>query len=619
MGARGRAHAADAYTLSWLTEAVGARHWLTAAQMRDVMVRAPQQRLRLLQQREPAGVSAAAPIGPVELLASFDLEDTQGRALDTDRLTQLVASLAGLSYVKIDSLSLDARLVMRTVSYPFALRHVVMPLRLVDDALEVAVENPFDSELLDTLEMLCKRPVVPRVASRKDVLKSVSEIYGFCRSVQSAADQSAQDGARELVQLVHLPKDGVIEATDTHVINAVNYLFVYAFDQGASDIHIEPRRGDTQVRLRIDGVLHDVRHIPRRVHAAMVSRIKTLGRLDVAERRRPQDGRIKTCINTRFVEMRLSTLPTALGEKVVLRLFDPHAKLQTVGDLGFAAAELQRFRAWIGAPYGLVLLTGPTGSGKTTTLYASLRELADSRVNITSIEDPIEMLCDAFNQVAVQPKIGLDFAQALRCILRQDPDVIMVGEIRDAQTAKMAVQAALTGHLVFSTLHTNDSLSAVTRLAELGVAPFLLSAVLVGVMAQRLLRRLCPHCIAPDPQGAPQLAMWARALGHDIGCAPELPQRGRGCSACRQTGYLGRQGLFELFHVDAAVREAIASASYGQLAKLAQRTGRVPLIDGAWAKLISAQTSVEELARLQGPTFGGCAQIQGGAADHFER
>lgn len=606
MGARGRAQTAHLYTVTWLIEALGARHWLTPAQMRDVSVRAPQQRARLLRQREQDGGAGSAPIGPVELLASFALDDPQGRAIDEDRLTQLVASLAGVGYVKIDPLTLDSHLITQTMSYPYALRHVVLPLRMVDNVLEVAVENPFDHEMLDSLAILCKKPVVPRVASRQDVLKSISEIYGFRRSVDSAAAQSAQEGAHDFDQLVHLPKDGVIEATDQHVVNAVNYLFAYAFDQGASDIHIEPRRADTQVRLRIDGTLHDVRHIPRRVHAAMVSRIKTLGRLDVAERRRPQDGRIKTRIGTRAVEMRLSTLPTALGEKVVLRLFDPHMVLQKVADLGFGAEELLRYRTWMQAPHGLVLLTGPTGSGKTTTLYATLRELADSRVNVTSIEDPIEMLCDAFNQVAVQPKIGLDFPQALRCILRQDPDIIMVGEIRDAETAHMAVQAALTGHLVLSTLHTNDSLSAVTRLVELGVAPFLVSAVLVGVIAQRLVRRLCPTCAERDPVGSQQMAAYALAHGLTPPPADAPVLRGRGCTACRQTGYQGRQGLFEMFQVDAAIRHAIASeAPYGQLVHLAQRAGRIPLIDGACHRVLSAQTSVEEFARLQGPAPSG--------------
>jgi general secretion pathway protein E len=586
-----------------LLTALDARRWLTAAQQRDIVARAPQVRARLVRQRQVAEPGAPDAVSAVELVAAFGLQAADGHLLDEDRLTQLVADVAQLPYLKIDPLTLDMGLVTQTVSRPFATRHGVLPLRRVGETLQVAVVNPFDTQMLDSLAAICKGPIVAQVASRHDIRKCIDEIYGFRRSVESAAAQSLPEPGHELEQLMHLPEHGEVQATDQHVVHAVNYLFAYAYDQRASDIHIEPRRTLTQVRLRIDGVLHGVHTVPRRVHAAVVSRIKALARLDVAERRRPQDGRIRTRLGARTLEMRVATLPCALGEKVVLRLFDPQMVLQHVEALGFCATELLIYRRWMQAPHGLVLLTGPTGSGKTTTLYATLRALADTGVNVTTVEDPIEMLCEPFNQVAVNPKIGLDFPQALRTLLRQDPDVIMVGEIRDSATAHMAVQAALTGHLVFSTLHTHDSFSAVTRLQQLGVAPFLLAAVLRGVMAQRLLRRLCPNCTRPDLEGT------ARLAGLAWPGAPAAPRAqaclGRGCVACRHTGYQGREGLFELLDVTPQLAQAVAAQRpESELVALAQAGGRHSLQAGAWDKMTQGKTSVQEYVRVMGLTGG---------------
>jgi general secretion pathway protein E len=380
-------------------------------------------------------------------------------------------------------------LITQTLSRPFALRHVVLPLDQRGPVLVVAIENPFDYDALENLKRISPAGVECEVASKHDILKAITEVYGFRQSVESAArDKSEESELGDFEQLVRLRSVGEIEATDTHVVNAVDFLLRYAFDQRASDIHIEPRREDSQVRLRIDGVLHDAHTIPRQVHPAFVSRIKMMGRMDIAEKRRAQDGRIKTQMADRDVELRLSTLPVAFGEKVVIRIFDAASLNQELTDLGFDGRNLGTFESWITRPHGMILVTGPTGSGKSTTLYTALKTLAAESVNITTIEDPIEMITPMFNQVAVQPKLGLDFAGALRTILRQDPDVIMLGEIRDSETAQMCVQASMTGHLVLSTLHTNDAVGAITRMTDLEVPHYLLSSTLVGVMAQRLVR-----------------------------------------------------------------------------------------------------------------------------------
>ncbi|MEK7704109.1 MAG: GspE/PulE family protein, partial [Myxococcota bacterium] len=505
----------------------------------------------------------------------------------------------GVPYHKVDPLELDMALVTRTLSRPFALRHAVLPLRRDAEGLVVALEDPFARETIAELERIAQAPVRCEVASKREIFKALTEIYGFRQSVESAARESSTTGLADFEQLVKLRSVGEIEASDQHVVNAVDFLLRYAFDQRASDIHIEPRRGDTQVRLRIDGVLHDAHHVPRRVHGALLSRIKTIARLDIAEKRRPQDGRIKMVMAEREIELRVSTMPVAFGEKAVLRIFDPGRLLQDLGDLGFDADEEQRFARWLSLPHGMVLVTGPTGSGKTTTLYTALQALASTEVNVTSVEDPIEMVTDRFNQVAVQSRIGVDFASALRTILRQDPDVIMVGEIRDSATAEMAVQAALTGHLVLSTLHTNDAVGAVTRLRDLDVPPFLIGSTLVGVLAQRLLRRLCPECTEPAPLTADQ----RMALAVPAAAAADFNETaaGRGCVACRGTGYHGRLGIFEMMEVDSTIAQRVAqSAPESELHALAERQGMRSLRQSALARLRQGKTSFEEVMRVTG-------------------
>lgn len=580
--------------LMWLLQVLLQAHWLSKEQCRYIQAHAAVQTTRLHRLGQSSlshGQSHQDRLSAAEVIASFQLKSPQGHKLCEERIAQILAQRAEMPYLLIDPLRIDMALATQTLSAPFALRHVVLPLEQTEQGLKIALDNPFDTHLLETLANLCKVRILPHVASKKSIYKQISEIYGFRKSVESAAKEQQAEN-HEWEQLVHLPKDGSITANDQHIVNAVHYLFAYALDQRASDIHIEPKKETSQIRMRIDGVLHPVHTIPKRVHAAFVSRIKTLARLDVAEKRRPQDGRIKTRLNERAVEMRVSTLPTAQGEKTVLRLFDPAQALQSLESLGLTSEEMQTFQRWTRAPHGLILVTGPTGSGKTTTLYAALRQLAKPSLNVTTIEDPIEILCDAFNQVAVHPKIGWDFAQALRTILRQDPDVIMVGEIRDAQTAHMAIQAALTGHLVFSTLHTNDSFGAVSRLLDLGVEPFLLGSVLQGVVAQRLMRRLCTACQELDPN----------RFNVDVAsCANPTVYHGRGCAHCRQTGFVGRLGVFEMLDVTPSLRRAIlAGAEAETLRALAIQSHWQCLSDKAWQKVLARQSSIQEWARMGG-------------------
>jgi general secretion pathway protein E len=597
----GGAGRAPSLSLEWLLAVLERRGLLSAIECRDVRVRAGEQRARLARQRDAAaGIAEAQSVSALEIVASFDLVGTDGAVLDADRLAELIATEAGLAYQKIDPLELDMALITRTLSRPFALRHVVLPLVATPAGLTVAVENPFDLELVEGLSRAVKGPVTRVVSAKRDIIKAITEIYGFRKSIESAARESAAGpGISDFEQLVKLRGVGEIEATDQHVVNAVDLLLRYAFDQRASDIHIEPKRGDSQVRLRIDGVLHQAHVIPRPVHPAVVSRVKTLARLDIAEKRRPQDGRIKTVFGDKAVELRVSTLPVAFGEKVVIRIFDPDALLGDLEDLGFEPEDYALFRRWIDEPHGLILVTGPTGSGKTTTLYTALKTLSTAQVNVTSVEDPIEMVAEDFNQVAVQPKVGVDFPSALRTLLRQDPDIIMVGEIRDGETAEMAVQAALTGHLVLSTLHTNDSVGAVTRLLDLGVPPFLVSSTLVGVLAQRLVRRICKDCKVPAPLTADESAA--------LGLGPEEMQRfsgtcgGTGCVTCRGTGYYGRVGIFEMLERTPAFASAISRAGdEDALRRVAQAQGVRTLRSCALEKLAQGLTTVEELVRVVG-------------------
>ncbi|MEO1483764.1 MAG: ATPase, T2SS/T4P/T4SS family [Myxococcota bacterium] len=587
------------YSFDWLVRRFHQLGLVAPQDARNALVQEAQQRLRVQRQAAIGTGAKNYRVSPAELLASFQFTAPTGVELGEDRIAAVLANEAGLSYRKIDPLELDMGFITRTLPRAFAARHVVLPLSEESGTLVIAVDNPFDVELLENLRRVYPGNIKKVVASKQDILKCITEIYGFRKSVESAAKEAKGRNAQSFEQLVRLKSVGEMDSNDQHVVNAVEFLFRYAFDQRASDIHIEPRRGDSQVRLRIDGVLHNVHTIPRAVHPAVTSRLKTLARMDIAEKRRPQDGRIKTVLGEREVELRVSCLPVAFGEKIVIRIFDPNVLVQSLPDLGFPEGDLDVFQKWIGHPHGMVLITGPTGSGKTTTLYTTLQRLKNDSINITTVEDPIEMVTDAFNQVQAQSRIGVDFAAALRSILRQDPDVIMIGEIRDGETGKMAVQAALTGHLVFSTLHTNDTVAAVTRLVDLGVEPYLVSSTLLGVMAQRLVRRICDDCKEPAPLSNEEFEVLG--IGREERDAYTGTMKGAGCVKCRGTGYRGRVGVFELLNLDDDLLRAL---QHGQteddLRQLARSKGLTTLREAALERLAQGQTTFDELVRVTG-------------------
>ncbi|HEY4485155.1 MAG TPA: GspE/PulE family protein, partial [Nitrospiria bacterium] len=583
---------------------------LTPDQVREYETKGELQKVRLAKKREggrrsPKASKPPLPAGVVELLASFRFEiaNRPAETLTEDRIMEALARSAGLSYMKLDPLKLDASVVTRMIPKLFALAHSVLPIRLksspTGEVLVVATADPFNQDVLDQLRSSTKYPIEPVVSSRTDIQKVITEFHGFRTSV-TAAERELDPGLDlgNLEQYVRLQTAAELESTDKHVVKAVEYMLQYAYDQRASDIHIEPKRDQSLIRFRIDGMLHDVNRIPRVVHNAVVARIKSISRMDIAERRKPQDGRIKTQHRDREIELRVSTLPVAFGEKVVIRIFDPEVLLQPLEALGFYPREFELFQGFLQKPHGLILVTGPTGSGKTTTLYSALKTLATAEVNVTTIEDPIEMICEGFNQVGIQPLAGITFAGSLRTILRQDPDIIMVGEIRDLETAEHAIQASLTGHLVFSTLHTNDAPSAVTRLLDLGVPPFLISSTLTAIVAQRLVRKICESCA-----DAAQLSFQeAQSLGIKFNPEAPVPVRyGRGCVQCRGTGYRGRTGIHEVLDLTDAIREAITEKR-GQetIRALAREQGMKALRDCAIRKMLDGVTTFQEVQWITG-------------------
>jgi len=533
--------------------------------------------------------------------AHIPLSRGKGRFLGEAEIAIILGRASGMPHVEIDPLSVDPELVTKTLPRPYARRHVVIPIARDADGLQVALADPFDSALREALESLTSEPIHYAVASKTSILELIDRIYGFRAEVSQAHARIGEGGRNDaLVQLVELRSNDELATAgdDEHVVSAVDYLLNYAFEQRASDVHLEPRSEDAVVRFRIDGILHEIESLPLPVHGAISSRIKVLAGMNIAERRRPQDGRIKTQRAEREVELRVSSMATAFGEKVVIRVFDPSVLLTDLQDLGFNDDERERYERWITRPNGLILVTGPTGSGKTTTLYSTLRYLSGPEINVTTVEDPIEMVDPRFCQVQVAGQIDVGFATALRTILRQDPDIIMVGEVRDAETAAMAVQAALTGHLVFSTLHTRNAAGAVTRLVELGVEPFLLSSVLRGVLAQRLIRKICDRCAVDGTLNPDQVT----ALGIQVPAErrEQLPVRwGEGCPSCRQTGLFGRTGVFEMLDVGRRVRNLI---NQGRDASEIDRAGRIEgmesLREAALRRLAEGTTPYEEVARL---------------------
>ncbi len=579
---------------------------ISEVQKKDILGKKPgiMRRLEAGEKKDPAvreGASLSdAPVTIVDVIASLNLmrADDQARPLEEEVIVQALAEHWNLPYLKIDPLKLDLNLVTGTIPHSFAKKHLVLPTSVQDGCLTVATPNPFNQEVLEDIARACHMKVRAVVSSKTDIIKLINEFFGFKRSIAAAEHQftGLPVDLGNLEQYVKLRSSDELPSDDHHVVNAVNHLLNYAFDQRASDVHLEPKRESSLVRMRIDGILHTVYKLPKNVHSAMVSRIKNLSRLDMAEKRRPQDGRIKTARRGVEAEIRLSTVPVAFGEKVVMRIMDPDVLFQDLQGLGFAETDLQRFKEFIKMPYGIVLVCGPTGSGKSTTLYSALRYLSTPEINITTVEDPIEMINEDFNQIAVQPVVDITFSTILRNILRQDPDIIMIGEMRDLETAKNAVQAALTGHLVLSTLHTNDAPSSITRLLDLGVPSFLIQATLVGALSQRLVRKVCPYCKESFSMESREL----KAMGLDLGETGTVTlKRGKGCIKCRGTGYLGRTALYEVMPFSESLKQLVAHrTNLEDLKAQARAEGMVNLRENALNKLLEGTTTYQEVLKV---------------------
>ncbi|MBY0467081.1 MAG: GspE/PulE family protein, partial [Burkholderiales bacterium] len=546
-----------------------------------------------------AGASAQPPLQRLSVVGMA--RATDGITLTLDALSEWLASHLGLDYLRIDPLKVDVGKVADAMSAAYAERHKVLPVQVSSTEVVVATAEPGLTDWVPEVERQSKRTVRLVVANPLDIKRYTTEFFALAKSVRAATKAGAVSQA-SFEQLVELGRSNrQLDANDQGVVQVVDWLWQYAFDQRASDIHLEPRREQGVIRFRIDGVLHPVYQVPTPVLAAMTARIKLLGRMDVVEKRRPQDGRIKTKgPRGDEVEMRLSTLPTAFGEKMVMRIFDPDTTVKNLDALGFSVHDARRWETLVKRAHGIILVTGPTGSGKTTTLYSTLKRLATEEVNVNTIEDPIEMIEPAFNQTQVQSHLDFDFAQGLRALMRQDPDILMVGEIRDLATADMAVQAALTGHLVFSTLHTNDAPSAIMRLMELGVPPYLINATVLGVLGQRLVRTLCPLCKVPD-------TLAEREVFDDVikpwqASGNYAPYKPVGCIDCRMTGFKGRMGLYELMVVSEAFKEKVnREPGMDALRRQAVVDGMRPLRMAGAMRVAEGLTTLDEVLSCTPP------------------
>ncbi|MET0505802.1 MAG: GspE/PulE family protein [Luteibacter sp.] len=549
---------------------------------------------------------SAIELHPLVVVSSAKVDNRRdpGRPLSLETLVEWLAGKADLPYMKIDPMKVNVAQVTQVVSSAYAQRHRILPVAATAGEVVFASAEPFDHGWANDLGHMLRREIRRVVSNPIDINRYLQEFYGVQRSIQLAVDAKGQDANSKLInfeQLVELGKGGELGADDRHVVHIVDWLLQYAFEQRASDIHLEPRRDAGQMRFRIDGVMQKVFELPPPVMTAVTARVKILSRMDVAEKRRPQDGRIKTrSAGGREVELRISTMPTAFGEKVVMRIFDPDLVMKDFAQLGFSEEEGKLWRGMVERPHGIVLVTGPTGSGKTTTLYSTLKHLATPELNVCTVEDPIEMVSPDLNQMQVQPSIDLDFAAGVRTLLRQDPDIIMIGEIRDLETAQMAVQASLTGHLVLSTLHTNDSPSAVTRLLDLGVPHYLIQSTLTGVVAQRLVRTLCPHCKRATAQDPDEWSVVTH--GWDIPL-PERVFEPVGCLECRKTGFLGRTGVYEMMPMSPRLRGLISSElDLGRFGEAALRDGMKPLRISAAAQVAAGVTTVREVLNVLPPS-----------------
>ncbi len=543
----------------------------------------------------------------VDIIVSMRLELPGKKKvfLTEDAIMQAVSRALNIPFKKLDPLELDIDIVTKTIPRSFAFNHLILPFELRNGILEVVTYNPDNKVVLEDIERANQVKVRPYLSTRTDIKKILAEFFGFQHSITAAESQFGTSGTGSTVdignleQYVKLSSGQELSSSDQHIKSAVNHLFNYALEERASDIHVEPKRDSCMVRFRIDGVLHTIYKLPKAVHAAITSRIKALARMDIAEKRRPQDGRIKIGRQGgKEAELRVSTVPVAFGEKTVMRILDSDVIFQDLDGLGFSKRDRVVYNSFMTAPHGIVLVTGPTGSGKSTTLYSTLKKIASPETNIITVEDPVEMVYEEFNQIAVQPQIDVTFSTILRNILRQDPDIIMIGEIRDLDTATHAVQAALTGHLVFSTLHTNDAVSSIIRLEDLGLEPFLIGSTMLGALAQRLVRKICSHCIEPYQVETVEL----QKMGFPVSGQGKVElKRGKGCKECRGTGYSGRLGIFEIFPMSEKIKELVMKkATDAELRQVAIREGMTTLREDAWQKVRSGLTTVEEALRVTG-------------------
>ena len=538
---------------------------------------------------------------PLPFIAEFKFPEIRklNSTLNLETLVQWLANKVKLPYFYIDPLKIDITAVTAVFTQGYAVHYNILPVSVDNETVIVATAEPFISAWEADLAKMQQLRLKRVIANPVEIRRYLTEFYAFSKSIRGASDRSGQEvnKVHNFEQLVELGKSSDLDANNQHIVNLVNWLLQYAFDQRASDIHLEPRREQGNVRFRIDGIMHQVYQIPAKVMNAVLSRIKILGRMDIAEKRLPQDGRLKTCsADNKEVELRLSTMPTAFGEKMVMRIFDPEVLLRDYAQLGFNQREKTLWNDISKQANGIILVTGPTGSGKTTTLYSTLKQLATPQVNICTIEDPIELVEPKFNQMQVQQNIGLDFASGIRTLMRQDPDIIMVGEIRDQETADMAIQASLTGHLVLSTLHTNNAPAAITRMLDIGVPPYLIQLTLLGVMAQRLVRLLCPHCKKPIPL---EDSEWQALVKPFKAVKPKQVYQAVGCIECRHTGYSGRMGVYEIFKNTPALQQLIVEdCDSNFVKKQAIKEGMRPLRLSGAEKVAAGLTTIDEVLRV---------------------
>ena len=563
--------------------------------------------VRLIRRQAIAeGVEARSSQG-LDFLIQLNLSRNAAQQSSPKRVTEEVVLQAvgrryGLQTKRVDYLDLDLEVSTKTISESFARKHLLVPLRVVEGVLELLVFNPFQPELWEDMERVSSMEFRVFLGTRAEIERLIDDYFRFRLAIQAAESECSTGADLGNLESKVRVSGGEDPHTHKHVIQAVDYLLRSALRERASDIHLEPKRDESLVRFRIDGVLHTLYRLPFTVHQAMISRLKSLSRLDIAEKRKPQDGRIQLELKGVPTDVRISTIPVAFGEKMVLRLLSSESTIKNLSDLGMNAAQLPEFQGFLKQTYGLILVTGPTGSGKSTTLYSTLKHLAEPGLNLVTLEDPIEMVVDEFNQIGVQPRIGITFSEMIRYILRQDPDIIMVGEIRDLDTARQAVQAALTGHLVFSTLHTNDAASSLTRLLDLGLEPFMINSALIGVVAQRLVRCICPHCLVNKEVDLERLRFWG--LEEFASHFENGMFEGTGCEHCRRTGYFGRTGIFEIMPVDSGVKQGLKDGlELADLQSLVRQKGILDLLQAGIRKAASGETTLTEVLRVAGGSY----------------